>query len=160
MRPRSTIAPPSSHAVREEFEQLEHSCERYHELRGRSRPPRSRARRRGSPFRDLAEVAVAQLVLCLASRLDAAFALRDPARRDPVHQLALESEHVTAAHAALSELRFGSADEHVLRRTLSLWLPIALATLDDLLQSVYLDALRSELCKLGIVLDAHNIIAA
>jgi 1,2-phenylacetyl-CoA epoxidase catalytic subunit len=101
-----------------------------------------------------AEASVAQLVLCLAARvdLDQHRHLAEPFKKLTERALAEETEHVHAARAALIELRASAGlGKGELDALLARWLPVALDSLDEApTRELYLGALSREKQALGI----------
>lgn len=143
--------------AKEEFQHLELATEIYRELSGtdlllHAEPAAARLPVPAS----WVEASVAQLVLCLAARLDLS-RHRDvpPPFRAPVQRaLADETEHVAAACAALTELCAespGTADDA--SAYVERWLPVALESLgEDGSRESYLAELEQEVGDIGLAL--------
>lgn len=143
--------------AKEELQHLEQASEVYRELSGADLLQDAESAAAKLPIPESwVEASVAQLVLCLAARVDlsrhreVARPFRGPAQR----ALAEETEHVVAACAALSELCAQSpgvaseASKYVER-----WLPVALESLEeDGSREAYLSELAHEVEDIGMSL--------
>ena len=100
------------------------------------------------------EASVAQLVLCLAARVDFARFVEVATPLRGVTELAMveEAEHVSAARAALDELCAGSPQTaEVATEYMARWLPVALDSLETgAPRSAYLKELETEVRGLGL----------
>lgn len=134
--------------ARERLLQLEHTAEHYAELSGADllgdcelllgsfEPPRS-----------WPEAALAQLLLCLAARVELQGATASDA-------YACEAEHLNAARAALAELGTLEVPLHdLLRDSLPRWLTIACATLEPAHCAEFMSALDAVLANTGVRAD-------
>ncbi len=144
--------------AREELAHLEEASELYRELSGQDLLKDAEATVAALPIpSSWVEASVAQLVLCLAARVDldrqnevvpALQKLRDSSR-------AHEAEHVSAARAALSEACAGSV-EHAREASeyIERWLPVALDSLEaQETKQAYLDELARESRAIGLSRD-------
>lgn len=148
--------------AREELEHLEHSVECYRDLTGLDLTRELERETSGLLVpTSWVEASVAQLVLCLAARIDASHQLstRRPKRR-LIREIAEESEHVNAARAALFERDEGQPGHlGALLRLATCWAEVALATLQPELDHAFRDALAHELTGLGVLRDASAFVA-
>jgi 1,2-phenylacetyl-CoA epoxidase catalytic subunit len=141
--------------AREELAHLEQASEVYRELAGADllQAAEQEALRLPVPS-SYAEASLAQLVLCLAARvdLDQHRQVAEPFRHITDRALAEETEHVHAARAALAELCGGpNLSREAASQLLERWLPVALDSLDeDRTRAVYLAELSRERRALGI----------
>jgi hypothetical protein len=146
--------------MREELEYLEDSSDLYRELFDAELTEQVASATAKLPRLDSwLEACIAQLVLCLASQLEATQRLAEDGSDSVLRRLAQENEHVDAARAALRE-RCAQADDGSAAAALERWLPVALETLDLSMRLNYLDALRRDTVPLGIRFEARNTVAA
>lgn len=100
------------------------------------------------------EATVAQLLLCLATRVELEATLSRLASLDPTtwRALALENEHLHAARAALSESGLDAGEIcELMPALLERWKSVALATFDsDELSARFLQLLDRELGRTGL----------
>jgi hypothetical protein len=139
--------------AKQELEHLECSVELYRELCGGDLSDEIAGAAAALPAPESwLEAAVAQLVLCVASPLEAqAEVSAAGTRRARVRQLAEETEHVDAARAALSEVcATAPASFAAISKLVSRWLNVALETLDSSARAAYLEGLRREISRLGL----------
>ncbi len=142
--------------AREELAHLERTADLYTEFAGRDLTREIEPQIRELPVpASWLEANIAQLVLCLASRIEGrkACATKE-ATVDSVRRAAEESEHVDAARAALREC-CGSAcgERRPVPACVAAWLRLALEGLGEDEQAAYLDALRRDVFSLGLALD-------
>lgn len=143
--------------AKEELEHLEQASEVYRELSGADllQDAESVAAKLPVP-ESWVEASVAQLVLCLAARVDLSRhrELPSPFRKPAERALAEETEHVSAACAALAELCAKTpASAQEAAGYVERWVPVALDSLDeDGAREVYLTELAQEASEIGLSL--------
>jgi hypothetical protein len=146
--------------MREELEYLEDSSDLYRELFDAELTEQVASATAKLPRLDSwLEACIAQLVLCLASQLEATQRLAEDGSESLLRRLAQENEHVDAARAALRE-HCAQADDGSASAALECWLPVAFETLELSMRLNYLDALRRHTVPLGIRFEARNTVAA
>jgi hypothetical protein len=146
--------------AREALEQLERSMALYEELHAADLSTEIEPWTATLPVPDSwLDAVVGQLVLGLAERVEL---LRRSSSTGSSHRsncdVAAHTEHVEAARAALRELS-ASRTEARISSSLLRWLPVALATLDEATQLVYLAALRRDAASLGFALNSPILAA-
>lgn len=149
--------------ARQQLEHLECSVERFRELSGGDLMDELSTALVEQPRPESwLEATVAQLVLCVASWHESREPLARVARIDDAlaRELAEEAEYVDAARAALRELcRATPTGRMVVSKLVSRWLLVALETLERSARRDYLAALRREIERLGLVVDAAILAA-
>ncbi len=144
--------------AKEELQHLEQASEVYRELSGGDllKDAESQAAKLPVP-ESWVEASVAQLVLCLAARVDLSrhAELPRPFRQTAARALAEETEHVSAACAALAELCAQSkATAQDASGFVQRWLPVALESLEeDGTREAYLSELAQEAEEIGLPLS-------
>ncbi len=143
--------------AKEELSHLEQASEVYREISGADLLKDAETTAAELPVpASWVEASVAQLVLCLAARvdLDQHREVTQPFRLLADKAMAEETEHVSAARAALAELcthRAGTAE--VAGDFVKRWMPVALDSLDEPeTREAYLGALEREAEAIGIKL--------
>ncbi|HEY6877018.1 MAG TPA: hypothetical protein VI299_03325 [Polyangiales bacterium] len=145
--------------ARDELEHLERSAEEYRELHDAELTDAIADQVAQLPLpTSWFEAALAQLVLCLAARIEATSDMDGPVAASAL-RVVRECEHVDAARAAVRELRV-SHPRQVPAERVDRWLQIALDSLSDEHRATYLAALLGDASALGVELPATSIAAA
>lgn len=149
--------------AKEELQHLEQASEVYRELSGGDLLQDAESAAAKLPIPESwVEASVAQLVLCLAARVDLSRhrEVPRPFRATAERALADETEHVSAACAALAEL---CAQSPAMAQNASgfvqRWLPVALESLDeDGAREAYLSELAHEAEEIGLPLRRESAV--
>ncbi len=145
--------------MREELDHLEDSADLYRELfEAELTEQIAQASAQLPQPTSWLDASVAQLVLCLASQLEASHRLKTTRSvdRQQLRRLAQESEHVDAARAALAGLRTPMHADAI-QAAFARWLPLAFATLEEDVHPAYREALRRDVAALGVELEARTL---